>query len=90
MLTAINDKAKCAGVDNTGNQVCSDRNRCGRFLRPDGDRQVWNDYWKAGRDCQHYESVSSEHHIVDDIEEPARVEWDEQTLLKFEQARTSE
>lgn len=73
MLKAINEKVKCAGQDSTGNNLCSDRTRCGRFLRPEGDNQEWLDFWKAGRDCQHYESVPSEYHID---EEPARVDWE--------------
>lgn len=56
-LEVNNDKAKCMGMDNTGNNVCRDRERCGRYMRPEGDRQVWADFWKAGIDCQHYESI---------------------------------
>jgi hypothetical protein len=72
-LQAINDQSKCAGQSSAGSHICADRNRCGRYLRPGGDRQVHSDFWKAGRDCQHYESVPSEHHIVD--EQPAKLEW---------------
>lgn len=89
MLQAKNDISKCAGQDNTGNNICADRNRCGRYLRPEGDRQTWENFWKAGRDCLQYESVPSVHHITDDIEEPPRVEWDERAV-KIEQARTGE
>lgn len=56
-MKAENDKAKCAGQDNTGNNVCRDRERCGRYVRPAGDYQVWSDFWKAGIDCHHYESI---------------------------------
>ena len=73
-MQAINDNAKCAGQDADGGNVCSDRNRCGRYLRPAGDRQKWEAYWKAGDKCQHYEIVPSEFHVAD--EEPARVDWD--------------
>lgn len=76
MLKARNDESKCAGQDNTGNNVCADRNRCGRYLRPAGDRQAWNDFWKAGALCQHYEIVPDQYHIDDDAEEPAKVGWD--------------
>lgn len=68
MLQAINDKAKCAGQDNTGNNVCSDRERCGRYMRPSGDLQWWSEFWRAGKDCQHYESI-----VV--FEEPNKLEW---------------
>lgn len=64
-LSAINDKAKCAGQDNTGNHVCSDRNRCGRYLRPAGDRQWWSEFWRAGDSCQSYEIVPVEFHKDD-------------------------
>lgn len=74
MLQARNDKAKCQGQAPDGSQVCSDRGRCGRFLRPDGDRQAWGNYWKAGNDCQWYEIVPTEYHAS--AEEPAKVEWD--------------
>lgn len=73
MLKSKNDVAKCAGQDNTGNNVCADRNRCGRFLRPEGDRQIYESYWKAGRDCMKYESVPREYHIED---QP----WDEKRI----------
>jgi len=73
MLKANNAIAKCKGQSPDGSQVCSDRGRCGRFLRPDGDRQAWGNYWKAGDSCQNYETVAVEHHIVS--EEPARVGW---------------
>ena len=59
-MIAINDNAKCAGQDNTGNNVCSDRERCGRYLRPTGDYQTWEAFWKAGRDCQWYESIAGQ------------------------------
>lgn len=59
-MIAINDKAKCAGQDNTGNNVCSDRERCGRYMRPAGDRQTYENFWKAGRDCQWDESIAGQ------------------------------
>jgi hypothetical protein len=68
-LHPINDKAKCAGQDETGNNVCSDRERCGRYMRPAGDRQTYENFWKAGRDCQWYESIAGY------VEEPAKVGW---------------
>lgn len=71
MLQAINDRAKCAGQDKTGNNVCSDRERCGRYVRPDGDRQQYSDFWKAGRECQWYESIVA-------FDEPSRLgDWNE-------------
>lgn len=72
-LTAINDKSKCAGESEAGSNVCADRARCGRYLRPEGDRQTWDDFWKAGRDCPQYEIVDSRFHLTD---EPAKLEWD--------------
>lgn len=74
MLKAMNDKGKCEGQDSTGNSRCSDRERCGRYLRPTGDRQAWGNFWKAGKDCQWYEIVPAEYHAA--AEEPAKVEWD--------------
>lgn len=56
--------------------VCSDRNRCGRFLRPEAPGQIFEAHYKAGDHCQHYEIVPSQHHITDDVEEPAKVGWD--------------
>lgn len=73
MLAAINDKAKCAGQAPDGSQVCSDRGRCGRFLRPGGEYQVYYDFWKSGDSCQNYESVSAEHHQTEDFNE-ARID----------------
>lgn len=67
-LSAINDKSKCAGESDAGSNVCADRARCGRYLRPEGDRQTWDDFWKAGRDCQWYEIVPASNHQSD---------WDE-------------
>lgn len=75
MLQPQNQESKCAGQDNTGNSVCADRNRCGRYLRPDGERQVYSDFWKAGDSCQHYESVPAQYHVQDEVEEPAKVGW---------------
>lgn len=73
-MIAINDKAKCEGQSEAGSHVCADCGRCGRYLRPSGDYQVYADFWKAGEECQHYEIVSAEHHISED--EPARVGWE--------------
>lgn len=72
-LRPINDKAKCAGQSEAGSHVCADRGRCGRYLRPTGDRQLHADFWKAGEECQHYEIVPSEYHLTET--EPARLEW---------------
>lgn len=62
MLIADNHNPKCDGQDNTGNNVCGDRNRCGRFLRPSGDRQDVQPFWRD-KNCQHYEIVPSQYHI---------------------------
>lgn len=53
-LKAINDKAKCEGI------MCDSKNRCGRYLRQTGDRQVWSEFWRAGDRCQFYETVPSD------------------------------
>lgn len=73
MLAARNDLAKCAGQDETGNNVCGDRERCGRYLRPDGDRQAWGNFWKAGKDCQWYEIVPEKFHQASGFNE-ARID----------------
>jgi hypothetical protein len=64
-LNPINDKAKCAGQSEAGSHVCADRGRCGRYLRPTGDYQTWEAFWKAGDACQKYEIVPGEYHIVE-------------------------
>ncbi len=87
MLQANKNIPKCKGQAPDGTMICSDRNRCGLFLRPEAPGQVYDDNFMAGDRCQHYQSVPSTYHICD--EEPARVEWDERAV-KIEQARTSE
>lgn len=67
MLSARNDRAKCTG------EGCADRVRCGRFLRPAGEHQAYDDFWKAGDKCQSYESVPAEYHETEDMEEPPRL-----------------
>ena len=54
---ANNDHAKCKGESPDGNHVCAYREVCARYVRPDGDRQVYADFWKAEEECPHYESV---------------------------------
>lgn len=58
-MNAINDKAKCAGESPTGDRKCAYRESCGRFMRPSGTHQSWNDFWKAADldDCIHYEVI---------------------------------
>lgn len=51
-MNPITDIAKCEGKN------CSYKTACGRFLRPAGDNQVWNDFdVKATDDCGHFEPV---------------------------------
>lgn len=72
-LQARNDNPKCSGQSDAGSHVCADRVRCGRYLRPEGDRQVWSDFWKAGAGCLNYESVPAAYHLTED--EPSKTEW---------------
>lgn len=76
MLKAIKLQPKCRGQAPNGSMVCSDRNRCGCYLRPDAPGQIYEPHYKAGDRCQHYESVPEQYHITDDVEEPAKVGWD--------------
>ena len=57
-MNPINDKAKCHGQAPNGTQVCGYRDQCARYVRPEGDRQAWADFWKAQGDCPQYESLS--------------------------------
>lgn len=51
-MNAKPDIAKCNGTK------CAFKEACGRFLRPAGDNQVWNDFdVKATDDCGHFEPV---------------------------------
>jgi hypothetical protein len=77
MLQVNNDNPKCDGQDSTENNVCHFRNKCGRYLRPEGEFQVNKPFWRQGADCIEYEVVPREYHIDEEIEEPARVGWDE-------------
>lgn len=53
-LIAINDRAKCEGIN------CAYRESCGRFLRPAGDRQSWSSFYAlADDDCEAFEPVVS-------------------------------
>lgn len=56
-MKAINDKAKCAGQAGDGTKICGYRERCARYKRPVGDRQVWSGFWKAELNCPQYESL---------------------------------
>lgn len=51
-LQAQPDVAKCAGLH------CAYKQSCGRFLRPEGDGQVWGSYYALGDDeCDYFEPV---------------------------------
>jgi hypothetical protein len=51
-LQARPDVAKCAGIQ------CAYKHSCGRYLRPEGDRQVWGSYYALGdEDCDYFEPV---------------------------------
>lgn len=58
MLTERNDEPKCTGQAPDGTQVCAYRDNCGRFQRPEGDNQLWREFWRGGDDCPHYEIIS--------------------------------
>jgi len=72
---------KCKGQAPDGSQICSDRNRCGRFLRPDAPGQLFEEHYRAGDRCQHYEIVPSEHHIDEDPAEFMESDgWNDQRI----------
>ena len=51
-LQARSDVAKCAGIQ------CAYKQSCGRYLRPEGDRQVWGSYYAlADEDCDYFEPL---------------------------------
>lgn len=53
MMPAINDRAKCEGIG------CAYRERCGRYVRPEGDQQAWGSFYAlADDDCSEFEPIS--------------------------------
>lgn len=59
MLIANNAAGKCHGQAPDGTQICDKRDQCGRYLRPEGDRQAWGNFWKR-TNCDFHEIVPVE------------------------------